>query len=510
MLSPTHFRDAGNVPNAGDETSMVPDFPSGLMEMYAAVRRDHPEASVAYYTMFGKEVAMVVDPQSVADVLDDNTEHYLWGGMAPASKAFFGPKVLFVLEGEEWSELRRVMRPPLGAHGSLDSFSGAICDAVQQCSDKILQHYAREKRLLNVLEMARLFHLSAAAKTMLNHDLDSLALLGRYSAWEVDAGVRGRDSSTGAWTSSFDFMLSELARRVFDPDPAISEDYTSLDARKDNQQWKAAHDAVHNQILSLIRQRLALRKRGQPAPKDMLTLLLDSYETECGGAATTAENFDKALGANVIELLFAGYNTVTNTIACAIFSLFDKKNARALASVRSELKRVLGGRTATFNDLAKLPLTCGVFFETLRMYPPAPAIARKITSEVVCGSVVLPKDAEVMMPICALHADAAYWTDPETFRPDRFLSKKPKEGTFVPFSGGRRSCLGQHYARLVFVALISRLLQDFEFEIQSEFSFELIFNGFGYGAGGKREGDESASSCVPMLVRLAPHPLSLL
>jgi hypothetical protein len=36
--------------------------------------------------MFDKEVLLVTDPDAIADVLDENTEHYLWGGMIPASK----------------------------------------------------------------------------------------------------------------------------------------------------------------------------------------------------------------------------------------------------------------------------------------------------------------------------------------------------------------------------------------------------------------------------------------
>jgi cytochrome P450 len=36
------------------------------------------------------------------------------------------------------------------------------------------------------------------------------------------------------------------------------------------------------------------------------------------------------------------------------------------------------------------------------------------------------------------------------FDPARF-AKKPRRGTFVPFSGGPRRCLGQHYARMSYV-----------------------------------------------------------
>ena len=97
-LAPDYFQKAGLV-KIGDETAFVPDFPTGLLNLYAKAKKQHLD--VCYYTMFGKEVVLAIDPDVIADTLDSNTEHYLWGGMASASKAFFGPKVLFVLEGDE-------------------------------------------------------------------------------------------------------------------------------------------------------------------------------------------------------------------------------------------------------------------------------------------------------------------------------------------------------------------------------------------------------------------------
>lgn len=37
---------------------------------------------------------------------------------------------------------------------------------------------------------------------------------------------------------------------------------------------------------------------------------------------------------------------------------------------------------------------------------------------------------------------ARYWSDPQTFKPSRFLEDWPRDA-FVPFSGGVRSCLGR-------------------------------------------------------------------
>ena len=100
-----------------------------------------------------------------------------------------------------------------------------------------------------------------------------------------------------------------------------------------------------------------------------------------------------------------------------------------------------------------------------------------------------------------VHRDPKHWPNPSRFDPSRF-AKKPRAGTFKPFSGGARSCLGQHYAELVYTFAIATLFQEFDFQVPKDFKFELIFNGFGWAAGGRRHGDRSpeVESVVPMYV----------
>ena len=136
-------------------------------------------------------------------------------------------------------------------------------------------------------------------------------------------------------------------------------------------------------------------------PNDMLAKLLDAYSKESGAETDfSAEDFDKVLGANVVELLFAGYNTVVNVITAGTY-LFAT-NPSELAKLRKELDTVLKGRVPTWDDMKNLKFTRWSFFETLRIAPPAPAIARKITNPVEANGFTIPEDAEVMLPLCAV------------------------------------------------------------------------------------------------------------
>merc|ERR1712151_176636 len=157
-------------------------------------------------------------------------------------------------------------------------------------------------------------------------------------------------------------------------------------------------------------------------------------------------------------------------------------NPDKLVKVRAELDRVLpGGKQVTAAEIESLKYLTNVFKETLRMYPPAPAIARRIQKDEKLGNIAIPKDAECMFSMAGLHNDPTTWKDPEKFQPERF-EQKIKDGTFVPFSDGPRSCIGQHFARYEFIVLITELLRKFDFTPTPGFEFGMMFNGFGWMA----------------------------
>ena len=58
-----------------------------------------------------------------------------------------------------------------------------------------------------------------------------------------------------------------------------------------------------------------------------------------------------------------------------------------LARVRAEVDRVCGGRDPTYEDYGQLELCRNIFFETLRMVPPAALIARQTTKDLDLGGV---------------------------------------------------------------------------------------------------------------------------
>jgi unspecific monooxygenase len=85
-------------------------------------------------------------------------------------------------------------------------------------------------------------------------------------------------------------------------------------------------------------------------------------------------------------------------------------------------------------------------------------VARALREHVDVGPAVLPAGAYVFVPIAAIHRDARCWPDPDAFRIDRW-SSAPLRGTYLPFGGGPRRCIGEHFARLEAREIVAAVLR---------------------------------------------------
>ena len=86
--------------------------------------------------------------------------------------------------------------------------------------------------------------------------------------------------------------------------------------------------------------------------------------------------------------------------------------------------------------------------ETLRLYPAGWVGSRVTSLPVSFGRVRIPPRTLVMYSPYLTHRNPDLWTDPSTFRPQRFTEPLPAWG-FIPFAAGERTCLGAPLARLI-------------------------------------------------------------
>jgi len=97
--------------------------------------------------------------------------------------------------------------------------------------------------------------------------------------------------------------------------------------------------------------------------------------------------------------------------------------------------------------------------ETLRLHPPASGVLRRLIAPMSLGEWVVPTGASVIVPIPLVHRDPRFWSGPDEFRPERWLSDSPHRALHFPFGGGARRCIGEPLAMAEIRTIVPVILQ---------------------------------------------------
>jgi len=116
-----------------------------------------------------------------------------------------------------------------------------------------------------------------------------------------------------------------------------------------------------------------------------------------------------------------------------------------------------------------MPYTEATIAETLRFSSIVPAgVMHKVLADTEFKGYFFPKDTILIHNAHYIHHDPEIWGDPEQFRPERFLSSDgktfKKQEALMPFSTGKRQCLGESLARDTLFLFATNVFQRFTVE----------------------------------------------
>lgn len=226
-----------------------------------------------------------------------------------------------------------------------------------------------------------------------------------------------------------------------------------------HQRFKRAVAFLHQHLQALIDAR---RKQESP-PHDLLTLLIAARDPETGMPMSDAQLRDE-----VMNIFFAGHETTANLMTWAVYLLSQHPNVHQRAE--AEVQEVLGGRAPEPEDLSKLKFLSAVIREALRLYPPAWLFARQaFEDQEVAGEPVKKGDVVLVLPYIT-HRLPELWKEPEAFDPARFELEQSTDAAvwkyaYLPFGAGPHVCIGNHFALLEALTVLSMLLQRGRLEV---------------------------------------------
>ncbi|XP_033225974.1 cytochrome P450 4C1-like [Belonocnema kinseyi] len=154
----------------------------------------------------------------------------------------------------------------------------------------------------------------------------------------------------------------------------------------------------------------------------------------------------------------------TTAVISSFTLLMLAMHSKVQKKVRKELFDVLGDKDVKAELLPDLRYLDLVIRETLRLYPIAPLMVRKITGDIKLGNVSLLEGISVVMLPFITHRSTKFWKNPEKFEPERFLKENSKNRhsyAYIPFSAGSRSCIGQKYALMCLKIIIANIIRRY-------------------------------------------------
>ncbi|XP_071910055.1 6,7,8-trihydroxycoumarin synthase-like isoform X2 [Coffea arabica] len=207
--------------------------------------------------------------------------------------------------------------------------------------------------------------------------------------------------------------------------------------------------------------------RPETMKDDVLDILIQIKQEQSSGFELTWDHI-KAL---LMNIFIAGTDTSAATVVWAMTALM--KNPSALKKVQAEIRDLVGQKGAVVGEkLQQLRYLDAVIKEALRLYPPAPVlVARETTQSCNIEGYEIGSKTLVYINDWAISRDPENWERPDEFIPERFLNNaidvRGNDFEVIPFGAGRRGCPGIHLGLSTVKLALANLLYSFEWELPS-------------------------------------------
>ncbi|XP_060128275.1 cytochrome P450 2K6-like isoform X1 [Zootoca vivipara] len=181
---------------------------------------------------------------------------------------------------------------------------------------------------------------------------------------------------------------------------------------------------------------------------------------------TNAYFHNENLKTVVANLFAAGMETTSTTLRWGL--LLMMKYPEIQIKVQEEIAKVVGSSQPRIEHRTKMPYTDAVVHEIQRFANIVPTnLPHATATDVTLNGYFIPKGTYIIPLLSSVLHDESQWEKPHKFYPEHFLNsegKFVKRDAFMPFSTGRRACLGETLAKMELFLFFTSLLQRFTFQ----------------------------------------------
>ncbi|XP_034479241.1 cytochrome P450 4p1-like [Drosophila innubila] len=170
----------------------------------------------------------------------------------------------------------------------------------------------------------------------------------------------------------------------------------------------------------------------------------------------------------VDTFMFEGFDTTSMNIILTLAYLANhpQKQQRCVEEITELIPNTDNLKELDNRRLAQLKYLECVIKETQRLCPSVPGIMRECHEDTkLANNLLLPNGTQIIVHIFDIHRNPRYFDQPNEFIPERFLPENSDHRhpfAFIPFSAGRRNCIGQKFAMMEVKTLLVYILRNFE------------------------------------------------
>lgn len=374
-----------------------------------------------------RRVYLLNHPDHVRRVLQDNHRNYRLTPYYKRLRPVFGEGLL-TSEGDLWSRQRALIQPAFH-RDRLDGLGPLVTAATAMMLERWKVHATQEQAVNVAEEMARLT-VGIVARAMFGTDVSkNVAELSRAIVFLLQAVVERT------------MALTDLTAHL--PTPQTLR-------------FRRALRTLEHLVSSMIED----RRRADPGPRDLLSLLLE--------AGNRGHGDDKGQMRDEIKTMLVSGTVTTANALCWTWVLLAR-HPEVERRLRKEIADGLQGTTPRVEDLGKLGYAKTVIQETLRLFPPTWRLARMAIEADEIGGHAIPAGAIVVFSPYVLQRDPCFWDRPDDFDPERFAPERSIDRprfVYFPFGGGPRACIGSQFAMMEMQLIVSMVAQRFRLRLR--------------------------------------------
>jgi cytochrome P450 len=402
--------------------SLTYTFSRDPLNFLTNLARTHGE--LASYRVAGEHVWFVNNPQWIKDILVTHNRNFTKSRGLERAKKLLGNGLL-TSERDFHLRQRRLMQPAFH-RDRIAAYGRTMVEYADQ-----LRNTWTDGATLDISQEMMRVTLSIAGKTLFDVDVRSQA---------AEVGRALTDTMESFWMALMPFA-DVIERLPVGPMHRARRGRERLDA--------------------IIYGMIAERRKSPLDRGDLLSMLLLAHDEDDGSTMTDRQVRDEAM-----TIFLAGHETTANALTWTWYLLSQSPDAEA--TLHAEVDRALRGRLPTVADIPSLPFVERVVTEAMRLYPPAWLVGRRAIEPYPIGGYVAPARTIFLMSQWVMHRDARVFPEPERFDPDRwtpeFKASLPKFAYF-PFGGGPRQCIGESFAWMELVLLVSTIAQRWKMQL---------------------------------------------